>query len=63
MSPTKEDNGVYTLKPVAKTIATGTFNTAISGLCNLPSEPKEHHERVVRMPSDFNLTLIRPAFR
>ena len=24
----KEDNGVYTLKPVAKTIATGTFNTA-----------------------------------
>ena len=26
----KEDNGVYTLKPVAKTIATGTFGTANS---------------------------------
>ena len=47
MSPTKEDNGVYTLKPVAKTIATGTFGTANSGLYEGTSEPKNIRVRMV----------------
>ena len=47
----KEDNGVYTLKPVAKTIATGTFGTANSAPYEGTSEPKNKG-----VNGDFNLT-------
>ena len=51
----KEDNGVYTLKPVAKTIATGTFGTANSGLYEGTSEPKNTTNSGANA-GDFNLT-------
>ena len=51
----KEDNGVYTLKPVAKTIATGTFGPANSGLYEGTSEPKNTTNSGANA-GDFNLT-------